>query len=85
MTNDKFKVEVLGDLTEQEAREFVYGNAVYDPAAAAPVETWPGIVNDPFSLIEVPCGAEELFMSGVVAILVVDPVCGGSKGGRKLE
>ena len=73
MTNDKFKVEVLGDLTEQEAREFVYGNTVYDPAAAAPVETWPGIVNDPSSLIEVPRGAEEQWQA-------IYERCGGNIG-----
>ncbi|KAL4529006.1 hypothetical protein Ndes2437A_g03530 [Nannochloris sp. 'desiccata'] len=69
LTHGRFKVEVLGDLTEQEAREFVYGTAVgatiaaavADPGNAsvpAPVGTWPGIVNDP-SPNEMPPGAEE--------------------------
>ena len=71
MTTDKFKVEVLGNLTEEEAREFVYGTemvatiaaaAVADPGngatVPAPEGTWPGIVNNPSSRIEVPHGAE---------------------------
>ena len=63
MTNDKFKVEVLGDLTEQEARCFLYGNTVGSSAdalgEAAPEGTWHGIVNDPSEPNQVPPGAEE--------------------------
>jgi hypothetical protein len=73
MTNDKFKVEVLGDLTEQEAREFVYGGAIYDPAAAATEGTWPGIINDPSKLNEVPRGAEEQWQA-------IFERCGGNIG-----
>ncbi|KAG7667011.1 putative ATP-binding protein [Nannochloris sp. 'desiccata'] len=70
LTNDKFKVEVLGDLTEQEAREFVYGTAMGATIAAAVADpghatvpategTWRGIVNDPSKQGKVPPGAQE--------------------------
>ncbi|KAG7667441.1 hypothetical protein KSW81_004140 [Nannochloris sp. 'desiccata'] len=57
------KIHVLGDVTEEEAREFVYGTAVgatidplfvAAPDVAAPVVTWPGIINDPSEPIAVP-------------------------------
>ncbi|KAG7674806.1 hypothetical protein KSW81_006224 [Nannochloris sp. 'desiccata'] len=38
MTEDKFRVEVLGDLTEEEAEKFMYGDGV--------AGGWRGIVND---------------------------------------
>jgi hypothetical protein len=66
--SNNFEINVLGDLTEEEAREFVYGTAVgatidplsvAAPGVAAPVVTWPGIINDPSSLKPVPDGAEE--------------------------
>jgi hypothetical protein len=66
--SNNFEINVLGDLTEEEAWEFVYGTAVgatidplsvAAPVVAAPVVTWPGIINDPSSLKPVPIGAEE--------------------------
>ena len=76
MTNDKFKVEVVGDLTEKEARAFVYGTAVGATVAAIvldPARTWPGIVNNPSEPSAVPPGAEEqwsvIYMSGAAAML----------------
>ena len=68
MDGNNFRIHVLGDLTEEEAREFVYGTAVgatidplsvAPPGVAAPVVTWPGIINDPLEPIAVPGGAEE--------------------------
>ena len=68
MATNNFRIHVLGDLTEEEAREFVYGTAVgatidplsvAPPGVAAPVVTWPGIINDPLEPIAVPGGAEE--------------------------
>ncbi|KAG7673870.1 hypothetical protein KSW81_007051 [Nannochloris sp. 'desiccata'] len=44
MTRDKFRVEVLGDLTEEEAEKFVYGDGVEGG--------WRGIVNDSFNTKE---------------------------------
>ncbi|KAL4522958.1 hypothetical protein Ndes2526A_g07682 [Nannochloris sp. 'desiccata'] len=51
VATNNFRIHVLGDLTEEEAREFVYGTAVgatidplsvAAPGVAAPVVTWPG-------------------------------------------
>ncbi|KAH7619809.1 hypothetical protein NADE_008093 [Nannochloris sp. 'desiccata'] len=44
MTEDKFEVEVLGDLTEEEAEKFMYGDGV--------AGGWRGIVNDSFKTKE---------------------------------
>ncbi|KAG7671511.1 hypothetical protein NADE_000850 [Nannochloris sp. 'desiccata'] len=44
MTRDKFRVEVLGDLTEEEAEKFMYGDGV--------AGGWRGIVNDSFNTKE---------------------------------
>jgi len=44
MTEDKFEVEVLGDLTEEEAENFMYGEGA--------VGGWRGIVNDSFKTKE---------------------------------
>ncbi|KAG7674661.1 hypothetical protein KSW81_000305 [Nannochloris sp. 'desiccata'] len=63
VATNNFRIHVLGDLTEEEAREFVYGTAVgatidplsvAAPGVAAPVVTWPGIINDPSEPIAVP-------------------------------
>ena len=51
MAKGNFVIEVLGDLTEKEAREFVLGDG--DKG------TWPGIINDPSEQKPVPSGAEE--------------------------
>ena len=51
MATNNFEVEVLGDLTEKEAREFVLGGGVNG--------TWAGIINDPSSPKPVPDGTEE--------------------------
>jgi hypothetical protein len=51
MTEDKFKVDVLGDLTEEEAQKFVYGDGV--------TGGWPGIINIRSGTKEVPDGANE--------------------------
>ncbi|KAG7674122.1 hypothetical protein KSW81_005963 [Nannochloris sp. 'desiccata'] len=52
MTEDKFEVEVLGDLTEEEAEKFMYGDGVA-------VGGWRGIVNDPFNTKEVLAEAQD--------------------------
>ena len=44
MTEDKFRVEVVGDLTEEEAEKFMYGDGV--------AGGWRGIVNDSFTTKE---------------------------------
>jgi hypothetical protein len=44
MTEDKFEVEVLGDLSEEEAEKFMYGDGV--------AGGWRGIVNSSFSTKE---------------------------------
>ena len=44
MTEDKFGVEVLGDLTKEEAEKFMYGDGV--------AGGWRGIVNDSFNMEE---------------------------------
>ena len=49
MSREKFRVLAIGDLTEEEAREYVYGDK----------GTWHGIINDPSALVPVPPGAEE--------------------------
>ncbi|KAG7666861.1 hypothetical protein KSW81_000627 [Nannochloris sp. 'desiccata'] len=76
------QIHVLGDLTEEEAREFVYGTAVgatidplsvAAPGVAAPVVTWPGIINDPSEPIAVPAGAEEQWQA-------IYERCGGNIG-----
>ncbi|KAG7667442.1 hypothetical protein KSW81_004140 [Nannochloris sp. 'desiccata'] len=63
VATNNFRIHVLGDVTEEEAREFVYGTAVgatidplfvAAPDVAAPVVTWPGIINDPSEPIAVP-------------------------------
>jgi hypothetical protein len=67
-----FEINVLGDLTEEEARCFLYGTAVgatihpasvaapgAAPAVSDPVVIWPGIINDPSEPEPVPGGAEE--------------------------
>jgi hypothetical protein len=51
MPQDKFDVEVLGNLTEEEARKFFYGDGV--------AGGWDGIINDPFEVDKVPAGADE--------------------------
>ncbi len=51
MTEDNFKVEVVGDLTEDEAHKFVYGDGVGGG--------WAGIINDLSDSVQVPVGAEE--------------------------
>jgi hypothetical protein len=51
MTEDKFKVEVLGDLTEEEAQKFVYGDGV--------AGGWPGIINIRSGTRAAPNGANE--------------------------
>jgi hypothetical protein len=65
MTSDKFKVEVLGDLTEEEAYKFVFGDGV--------AGGWPGIIKDvPPGTKAAPTGAKrsgQTFMSDVVGIL----------------
>ncbi|KAH7619579.1 hypothetical protein NADE_006412 [Nannochloris sp. 'desiccata'] len=81
-----FEINVLGDLTEEEARYFVYGNvvgatidpplvlaAVTAPAVADPVVPWPGIINDPSSPKPVPGGAEEQWQA-------IYERCGGNIG-----
>jgi hypothetical protein len=50
MTRDKFDVEVLGDLTEEEANKYFYGDGV--------VGGWIGVINDPYAAKEVPAGAK---------------------------
>ena len=45
MTRDKFEVEVLGDLTEEEAEKFMYGDGAVGGE-------WHGIVNDCFNTKE---------------------------------
>ena len=45
MTRDKFEVEVLGDLTEEEAEKFMYGDGAVGGE-------WHGIVNDSFNTKE---------------------------------
>ena len=44
MTEDKFEVEVVGDLSEEEAEKFMYGDGV--------AGGWRGIVNDTFTTKE---------------------------------
>ena len=51
MATNNFEVEVLGDLTEEEAREFVLGDSGNG--------TWAGIINDPLGPVPVPDGAVE--------------------------
>ncbi|KAG7667017.1 hypothetical protein KSW81_000765 [Nannochloris sp. 'desiccata'] len=51
MTDDKFEVEVLGDLTEEEAQKFFYGDDV--------AGEWHGIINLRSGTKEVPAGAKE--------------------------
>jgi hypothetical protein len=54
MTKDKFEVEVLGDLIEEEAQNFVFGDG--DGVAGG----WPGIINDvPPGTKAAPAGAKE--------------------------
>ena len=51
MSEDKFEKEVLGELPEQEARDFVFGDAE---------GTWPGLVNNPdYESLPVPSCSEE--------------------------
>jgi hypothetical protein len=52
MTEDKFRVAVLGDLTEEEAEKFMYGDGVA-------VGGWRGIVNDSFNTKEELAEAKE--------------------------
>ncbi|KAG7666862.1 hypothetical protein KSW81_000627 [Nannochloris sp. 'desiccata'] len=82
VATNNFRIHVLGDLTEEEAREFVYGTAVgatidplsvAAPGVAAPVVTWPGIINDPSEPIAVPAGAEEQWQA-------IYERCGGNIG-----
>ncbi|KAH7620151.1 putative ATP-binding protein [Nannochloris sp. 'desiccata'] len=82
VATNNFRIHVLGDLTEEEAREFVYGTAVgatidplsvAAPGVAAPVVTWPGIINDPSEPIAVPGGAEEQWQA-------IYERCGGNIG-----
>ncbi len=86
MATNNFRIHVLGDLTEEEAWEFVYGTAVgatIDPASevaavavpgvADPVVTWPGIINDPLEPVPVPGGAEEEWQA-------IHERCGGNIG-----
>ena len=51
MSTINFVIKVLGDLTEEEAREFFLGDGVKG--------TWAGIINDPSSPKPVPSGTEE--------------------------
>ena len=51
MTEDKFNVQVVGDLTEEEAQRFFCGDGV--------AGGWSGIVHDPSSPKQVPVGAQE--------------------------
>ena len=51
MATNNFEVQVLGDLTEEEAREFFLGGGVKG--------TWAGIINGSSSPNSVPDGAEE--------------------------
>jgi hypothetical protein len=54
MTRDRFEVEVLGDLTEEQAYNFVFGDG--DGVAGG----WPGIINDvPPGTKAAPAGAKE--------------------------
>jgi hypothetical protein len=51
LTEDKFEREVLGELPEQEARDFVLGDAE---------GTWPGLVNNPeYESLPVPACSED--------------------------
>jgi hypothetical protein len=51
LNEDKFKTKVLGELPEQEARDFVFGDAE---------GTWPGLVNNPdYESLPVPACSEE--------------------------
>ena len=65
MTKDKFKVEVLGDLTEEEAHKFVYGDGV--------AGGWPGIINIPSGTKQVPAGAQSYWPA-------IYERCGGNIG-----
>ncbi|KAG7672829.1 hypothetical protein KSW81_001772 [Nannochloris sp. 'desiccata'] len=80
VATNNFRIHVLGDLTEEEAREFVYGTAVgatIDPlSVAAPVVTWHGIINDPSESEPVPGGAEGQWPA-------ICERCGGNIGMKK--
>ncbi|KAL4513285.1 hypothetical protein Ndes2437A_g08230 [Nannochloris sp. 'desiccata'] len=91
VATNNFRIHVLGDVTEEEAREFVYGTAVgatidplfvAAPDVAAPVVTWPGIINDPSEPIAVPGGAVEQWAGHLRAVwreyLNAEAVCWGS-------
>ncbi|KAG7671494.1 hypothetical protein KSW81_003629 [Nannochloris sp. 'desiccata'] len=82
VATNNFRIHVLGDLMEEEAREFVYGTAVgatidplsvAAPGVAAPGVTWPGVINDPSEPIAVPGGAEEQWQA-------IYERCGGNIG-----
>lgn len=51
MNAGRLQVDVLGDLTEEEAEKFVYGDGV--------AGGWPGIINGPYESDTVPPGAQE--------------------------
>ena len=67
MTRDKFGRRVLGNLPEDEAKIFLLGNT------EDPEDEWPGIINGPNFLSEVPAVSEEQWLE-------IYNRCGGNIG-----